>query len=152
LSAIIGTLPSEGLTTEKIIALLRKDHAKDIEAEASDLIDIALIKLVSQIGSIRSGSTRNIQSELFEEYGVRKRLVLRVKTSQGSEKIWKDLDDISIAEAERYISDRLRPRQRIAEEVNELKRLVAYSKPYAKSDSDKLVKAWAAAWADNKKP
>jgi len=145
-------LPSDGLTTKKIIAALRRDHAEDILAEADDLIEIALIKLVSQVGTLRSSSMTNFQSELFEEYAVPRRLVLIVKTQHGNKKVWKNLDDLTIAEAEGYVSDHQRPRTKIASQVKELGRLIADSKSYAKSPNEKLVKAWAAAQAAKKKP
>jgi predicted nucleic acid-binding protein len=145
LGTIVSRLPSDGLTTEKIIADLRRDHPDAIAAETGDLIEIALVRLVSQVSSLRSSSTVNFQVELFEEYAVKRRIVLMVETPTGFEKVWKNIDDVTVAEAERYVALHERVPVRLSVDAKELSRLLTDVRNYATSPNDKLVNAWAAA-------
>jgi hypothetical protein len=145
LGAIINGLPSDGLTTEKIIAALRKDHAVAIAADTNDLVEIALVRLVDQVGALRTKSTAHFDPVLFEEYAVQPRLNLTIETPDGSKKVWKNLDDVSVGEARRYVAQHERSPVRISPTASELHRLLNDVRDFVRSEHEKLVIAWRAA-------
>jgi hypothetical protein len=150
LAAIYQRLPASGLTTDKIISLLRKDHAKELLADTADILHIGLVKLVDQIGARRTRSTANLQLELFQEYAPPLRLNLIVKTAKGKKNVWKNLGDVTIGEAEQYVAEHEKPPVRLSPQTNELSRLLADIKGHSQSSDDMLIEVYAAAKAAGK--
>jgi hypothetical protein len=150
LLSIINSLPSDGLTTDNIIDTLHKHHAEAITSDSDDLIRIALVRLVNQVGDLRSGSTTDLQIELFEEYKVNKRLVIIVETPTGPKKVWKNREDMTIGEVTRYVEAHERPRLKLSGNARELSRMLDDVKAFSTSDDDKIAEVLAAAHAARK--
>ena len=143
LASIVGKLPSGGMTTERIVAALHKSYQKEIADDTADLIEIALVRLVNQVCGRQSGSTPSFQASLFDEYGVQKRLSLVIQTPHGLQKIWKNLSDVTVAEAKQCVADHERPPVRVSSKISELRRLLTDVERIEPSPDEKLVKAWS---------
>jgi hypothetical protein len=142
----LAKLTGIGLTTEQIVARLKKDNPKAIEDDKDDLIDIALTKLVNQVGLLQSGSVTEAQLEMFHEYSFQKRLHVVVETPTGPIKIWKSSATVSTEEAARYISDRLRPSvRRLSSRAKELQRFLDECNASSALPGTKLLELWLAA-------
>lgn len=143
LAAIKGRLSRKGATSERIVAILKKDHPKAIETETADILHIGLIKLASSAGT--NAPKAKAQLEMFAEYDLPKMVVLRQLDSKGHvQRIHKAVGALTIAEAKQYVEDHsAKPRSRLAEHVKELARLLDDVGHLGKSDVATLDELWA---------
>ena len=149
---LLARLIGKGLTTEKIISLFRKDHHEAIAKENEDLIDIALTKLVSQVGALQSGPATDLQIELFHEYSLQKKLNVIVDTPEGPEKVWKESVEVSVAEAQRYVAEHQRqPMRKLSGHASELERLLSECNASSAPPNSNLMELWTAARSAKKK-
>jgi len=140
LAQMISNLPSEGMTTVKIIAAMRTKHPEIIAAETPDLVEVALTRIVSQTGGRNSNATPNVTPDLFGEYGIQPTLFVFAKT--GQEKILKNIGDVTVAEAERYVSKHRKPSTKLPKKVAELGRLAQDAKQSGAKPEDKIGEWW----------
>jgi len=142
LAEITSALPSDGLPTEAIIASLKAQHADAIEDESNDLIDMALIRIVSQTGSRQSNSMENVYPNLFGEYGAPPKVYVTLNAANGPERRMKNLPDVTIDEAERYVSQHRKPTKTLPKGVMEIARLAKDLKESGANLHDKIGESW----------
>jgi hypothetical protein len=142
----LARITDNALTTEQIVAFAKKNNKKEIEADKDDLIDIALIKLVNDAGSLQSGPLADLQIEMFHEYSFQKKLHVVVESPDGPVKVWKSSATVSVAEAQRYISDHQRPAMKeLSGRAKELKRFLDECNASAAEPGTELIDLWTAA-------
>jgi hypothetical protein len=136
-------LAYKGATSEQIVAILERDHAKAIAAETKDLVHIALIKLAVEAG--RSGPKAKVQLEMFAEYDLPKMVVLSVADRKGhTKRVHKAVGALTIAEAHQYVTDHApKGRSHHDSQVKELARLVDNVEKYGNASST-IDECWTA--------
>ncbi|HEY1941528.1 MAG TPA: hypothetical protein VGH40_05330 [Roseiarcus sp.] len=145
LAEIIGRLPSEGMTTAKIIESLKKEYPEDVMADRDDLMEVALFRIVSQIGSRHSNATPNLEPDLFGNYSVQPTIYVTIQNADGPQRVMKSIGDVTLDEAERYIAEHRRPVAAIAKDVKEFVRMIGDFKASGASPKDKVGDWWALA-------
>jgi hypothetical protein len=140
---MIRTLPSAGLTTSRIVSDLKTKHPDIINSESSELTDIALIRIVSQIGARRSTASENVYPDLFGEYGVQPTVYITVKVDGAYEKILKHVTDLTIAEAAEYATEHGRQIKSTSATAKEIGRMADDAKASGAKLNDTIGGWWA---------
>lgn len=140
LAALKAKMAVKGATSEDIVATFKNQQADAIARENADLVDIALMRLVGQVGAAgqRSGSA---QIEMFAEYGVRRTVLFHM--SDGT-KVHRQLDLMTLAEGREHLASRTKPRASSSTDVKELARLLDDIEPYKESEASTIGECWIA--------
>jgi len=128
----------KGASSESIVAAFIKQHPEVIARENLELVYIALMKLVGNVGVVRAGST-TAQIEMFTEFAVPKTVLFRM--SDGS-KVHRQLETLTLREGREHVLERTKPRTRIPPSVKELTRLLDTVEPYKSAARSTIGQCW----------
>jgi hypothetical protein len=99
---------------------------------------MSLIRIVSQTGQKQTKSIQNVKLNLFVEYGAPPTLYVMVQTSSGPERRMKNLLDVTLAEAERYVAEHRKPAKTTPKSVGEMARLAKDFKKSGAKPNDRI--------------
>ena len=146
IAAIKGRFAHKGVTSDRIVAILKRDHPKAVTSETADILDIGLTKLASESCSGRSGVESKTQLEMFAEYDTPKMVTLRIPDAKGTiQKVHKAVGAMTIPEVRQYVVDKTtKPPSRRAAKLKEMARLADDMEPFSKSAASTIDECWAA--------
>lgn len=132
----------KGAESDEIVQALIKQHPDAIARENADLVHIALMKLVGQVGSTRVAGSTAAQLEMFSEYAVPKTILVHAEDGRRVHRLVQSMTPVAVRD---YIEEHTKPRsRRQTGEVKELIRLVDDIEPYKKTDKSTVGECWTA--------
>ena len=135
LSAYLQDL-NKGSSAREIIQVFRRNHEASIAKASNELENIALIKLLNDIGQRQPSATAG-QPDLFSGFSVPKALVIR-SIGEDEKSVHTPLGKATISEVEAWIEDHEKPRISTSTQLIELKRLLEKLKPFV-NDPDMTI-------------
>jgi hypothetical protein len=143
LAALKAKMAVKGSPSEDIVLAFIKQHQDAIARENSDLVYIALMKLIGHVGSVSTRGTSAAQIEMFTEYAVPRTVLFLMP--DGS-KQHRQVLSLTTDEGRQHIENRTtKPRSRAPTEIKELARLLDDVEPRKKTaKSNKIGDCWVA--------
>jgi hypothetical protein len=140
-------LAHKGATSDRIVAILEKDHPKAVASESADILHIGLIKLAGEACSGGTGFESTAQLEMFAEYHTFKMVTLRIADAKGhTQKVHKAIGAMTIPEVRKFVVDKTtKPPSKRAKKIKEMARLADDMEPYSESAGSTIDECWAAA-------
>ncbi|MBI3699179.1 MAG: hypothetical protein HY242_01860 [Afipia sp.] len=129
----------KGATSESIVNEFIKHHGDAIARENPELIRIALMKIVQNVGKALAGPTSSVQIEMFAEYGIERMVMI---TAANGEKQHRKVERLTVMEARAFIEDHMKPKSRLPSPVKEMTRLLDTIEPYKVTDRSTVGECW----------
>jgi hypothetical protein len=142
LAELVGSLPRSGMTTSQIISEFKSEHGDIVQSERQELLDIGISRVLMQIAMRHSNATVNFAPDLFGKYGIQPMIYVSTDTSNGVERVLKNVADITLIEAERVISEFRKPRKELSHPARELIKLVADFKKSSPAPTETIGRWW----------
>jgi len=139
LAALKAKMAIKGASSESIVSAFIKQHAEVIARENLDLVYIALMKIVGNVGAVRATGSTAAQLEMFVEFAVPKTILFRLP--DGS-KVHRQLQMLTLQEGREHVLERTKPRTRIPPSVKELARLLDTVEPYKATIRSTIGDCW----------
>jgi hypothetical protein len=139
----IDGMPDDGLPIEDMVSNATSEHAKIIQEELSDLIEIATTKIIAEVERSRRRRAENGMDDFFREFPVDEVIVLQVATEEGVKDVHRRTLTLTRAEGEQYLDARDKPKH-----TTKPPRITAFGKLIEKMKNedttpDTIIGKWA---------
>ena len=139
MAALKSRMAVKGATSESIVNEFIKHHGDAIARENSELVRIALMKVVQNAGKAIAGPTSSVQIEMFAEYRIDHMVMV---TAPSGEKQHRKVETLSIVEAHSFVEDHMKPKSRLPSHVKEMTRLLDTVERYKVTDHSTIGECW----------
>lgn len=139
MAALKSRMAVKGATSESIVNEFIKHHGDAIARENSELVRIALMKIVQNAGKAKAGPISSVQIEMFAEYGIDRMVMV---TTPSGEKQHRKVETLSVAEAHAFVEAHMKPKSQLPSQVKEMTRLLDTVEPYKTNDRSTIGECW----------
>jgi hypothetical protein len=149
MSATVRDFGADGATSREIVAEFRKRHSSALSAATTELLDIALVKLVSEVSNRRPPATLVPgQGDLFAGFSVPCMVVVPTEKGSGKREMGhKPFSKLTLQEANAWLKEHSKERVADTRRIAAIRKLLERVKPFMKKPEMTLEEGLAAAEA-----